>query len=312
VGEEAAGSPAVRGKYDEVAQTYDADYTAAGESARNLVWEVYQSITWAYIEPLLPLPAAGRRRPRALDAGGGTGRWGLRLAEKGLEVTVLDLSPAMLEQAQAKARAAGQRIETVAGNIASLPFPDDAFDFIMCEGDPVSYCVDDHQQAIAELVRVAVPGAHVALGVDNRLWAVHDRWTRLGAAAAVEVLRSGRASCPYGLPVMAFTPRQLREELDRAGADLVRLVGKPMLTTLLLACDRQRVASIAADPALRRSLVEIELALAAEGYGDLGGHLHVVARKRAPAGRGGAGGTGGPGGASGADHAKGPELEVGA
>lgn len=276
-GEEA--TEAVRGKYDEVAPSYDASYSAEGESGRHLVWEVYQALTWAYVEPYLPRPAPGAAPRRALDAGGGTGRWGLRMAGTGLAVTVLDLSPAMLEQARAKAGAAGLNVGTVVGDIRALPFPDRWFDFVLAEGDPVSYCHDDYRRAIGELVRVAAPGAHVVLGVDNRLWAYLGALRAQGEPAAAAVLRDGHAACPYGLPVMTFTPRQLRDELDRAGADLVRVVGKPLLA-MLLAADKELVAAIARDPARRRALVDAELALAAEGYGDAGGHLHVVARKR--------------------------------
>jgi hypothetical protein len=68
-----------------------------------------------------------------LEVGCGPGHLSLRLArEHGLEVTGLDLDPAMIERARANAERAWRGAERspgfVLGDVASLPFADDSFD----------------------------------------------------------------------------------------------------------------------------------------------------------------------------------------
>ena len=51
-----------------------------------LYYKIYDAITWKYIEPYVP------KDPDALvlDAGGGTGRWTIRMARKGCKVILVD------------------------------------------------------------------------------------------------------------------------------------------------------------------------------------------------------------------------------
>jgi SAM-dependent methyltransferase len=67
---------------------------------------------------------------RVLEVACGTGRFSVMLAERGADVTGVDISGAMLGQAREKARAAGvaDTVEFMRGDAARLPFPDDAFD----------------------------------------------------------------------------------------------------------------------------------------------------------------------------------------
>ncbi|MCL6450870.1 MAG: methyltransferase domain-containing protein [Acetobacteraceae bacterium] len=270
----------VRLTYDGAAPTYDQSYRP-GAGLKGLMWEAYQTVTWKLIRDRLPSPTAGAR---ALDAGGGTGRWAALLAREGLRLTILDLSPGMLEQARARFADLGLAPpELVEGSITSLPFPDGAFDFVLCEGDPVSYCGPQYSQAISELVRVARPGAHLVLGLDNRVAYFVDLLRSRGLAEALDHLERGIGLCPYGMEVMTFTPRMLDRELDSAGADLLEVQGKPLLTSLLLWVDRAQAERASGDEGLRARLIAAEQALLSEGYRGLGGHLHAVARKRGPA-----------------------------
>jgi ubiquinone/menaquinone biosynthesis C-methylase UbiE len=67
---------------------------------------------------------------RVLEIACGTGRFSVMLAERGADVTGIDISGAILGQAREKARAAGvaDAVEFMRGDAARLPFPDNAFD----------------------------------------------------------------------------------------------------------------------------------------------------------------------------------------
>ena len=73
---------------------------------------------------------------RVLEVGCGPGRLSIRLARRhGLDVTGLDLDPAMIERARANAARLpggdGQRPSFVVGDAGSLPFPDGSFDLVV-------------------------------------------------------------------------------------------------------------------------------------------------------------------------------------
>jgi SAM-dependent methyltransferase len=106
----------------------------------------------------------------ALDVGAGTGRFSLRLAARGVQVTHLDISAGMIGRARDEATRAGltERITFRQGRLADLDeYRSRQFDLVICSDAPVSYAYPDHAAAIAALVRVA--GRAIVLSVSSRL-----------------------------------------------------------------------------------------------------------------------------------------------
>ena len=77
--------------------------------AKAAAWDAYtetppgrlrEKLNWRYLVAHLP-PAD--QAPRVLDAGAGTGGLGVRLAQRGHRVTLLDLADEMLELARKRA-----------------------------------------------------------------------------------------------------------------------------------------------------------------------------------------------------------------
>ncbi len=66
------------------------------------------------------------KNKKVLDVGAGTGRLSLRLAEKGADVTALDVSPEILKILKKK----NSQIKTIVATAESLPFPDNSFNII--------------------------------------------------------------------------------------------------------------------------------------------------------------------------------------
>ena len=110
-----------------------------------------------------------------LDAGGGPGRYTIRLAKQGYDMVLLDMTPANLKFACRRIKKAGLQAkirELTEGSIVDLSrFADQTFDGVLCTGGPLSHVLDpvDRQMAISELVRVAKPGAPIFVSVMSRL-----------------------------------------------------------------------------------------------------------------------------------------------
>jgi SAM-dependent methyltransferase len=107
---------------------------------------------------------------RVLDVGCGTGRHAVPIAAMGAEVVGVDLSPAMLEQAAARATAAGVDVTWVEGDARDLPHHLGAFDAVLClcEGafgllaDGVAP-IDHDRAVLASIHRVLRPGGRLVL-----------------------------------------------------------------------------------------------------------------------------------------------------
>ena len=98
-------------------------------------WEGRHRAQGARLEPLAFVVAQRSRLPThgaALDVAGGTGRHALLLGSQGLDVTLLDISPAALEIAAAAARAEGLALTTVAVDLDTDALPAGPFDVVLC------------------------------------------------------------------------------------------------------------------------------------------------------------------------------------
>jgi SAM-dependent methyltransferase len=99
---------------------------------------------------------------RVLEVGCGPGRLSIRLARQhGLDVTGLDLDPAMIERARANAsrpgKGQGRQPSFLVGDVASLAFPDGSFDLVVSTLSMHHWA--DPRAGLAEIGRVLRPGS---------------------------------------------------------------------------------------------------------------------------------------------------------
>jgi ubiquinone/menaquinone biosynthesis C-methylase UbiE len=147
---------AVRKLFDEIADTED-----ALEKMHFLRNEIPREFIKRFLKPY----------DLALDAGGGTGINAILMAERCKEVTLVDISPQVLELATANIHAAGldEKITIHQGDILELnQFADGAFCFVVCVGSVISHALEKNSQAVQELVRLAQPGSILMLGCDSK------------------------------------------------------------------------------------------------------------------------------------------------
>jgi len=99
--------------------------------------------------------ACSQARGQVLEIAIGTGR-NLPFYPADVEITGVEISPAMLEIAYQRVQSLGRQVELVVGDAQALPFPDQRFDTVVCT---ISLCsIPDERQAIAEVRRVLRPG----------------------------------------------------------------------------------------------------------------------------------------------------------
>jgi len=97
-----------------------------------------------------------------LDVACGPGLVACPLAEVARHVTGLDLTPAMIEQAQVKQRSKGlTNLTWLVGDAVLLPFPDASFSVVVTRYSFHHFL--DPRGVLAEMVRVCRPGGRVAV-----------------------------------------------------------------------------------------------------------------------------------------------------
>ena len=101
-----------------------------------------------------------------LELAPGPGYLSIELAKMGsYHIIGLDISPAFVEIAQAKAREAGVDIDFRQGNASHMPLADDLFDFLVCSAAFKNF--SEPVLAMNEMFRVLKPGSK-ALILDLR------------------------------------------------------------------------------------------------------------------------------------------------
>jgi SAM-dependent methyltransferase len=162
------------------------------EQKQSVVWGTgpYQNVTETItdiharvIDRLAPEPGM-----KWLDLACGTGAVAELAAEKGADVTGVDLAPALIETAKERARERGLDIDYRVGDCEDLEFEDGAFDVVS------STCgvmfAPDHEATARELARVVKPGGRIGLA----------NWTpaEKGLAAIFRIMKPFQPTPPAG------------------------------------------------------------------------------------------------------------------
>ncbi|TQS41349.1 class I SAM-dependent methyltransferase [Cryptosporangium phraense] len=140
---------------------------------------------------------------RVLDVGCGSGEFLASLGARG--VAGADPSPAMVQLAAAAAPGADVRV----ADAEALPWADDSFDLVTAIN--ALQFADDPDAAVAEMLRVTVPGGHVA--VANWAERARNDLDVINAALADEPLEDGDLRLPGGLEEMLEPAADVRSGL---------------------------------------------------------------------------------------------------
>lgn len=191
---------------------------AMGYSRTSALYDLLAGQSYlAAIRRVLPYVRVGPR-PAILDVGCGTGlnlfeaaRW---FAPTGPLVGI-DISPGMVAVATAKARQLGIPATILLGDAEQLPFPDAAFDLVICNS--VFHWFRDRPSAMRGLARVLKPGGQLVLITATAPG--FREWFLLIDAVIRAVLGPDRAPPIPELP----TPGELAGLMQQAGFVVERL-----------------------------------------------------------------------------------------
>jgi len=169
---------------------------------------------------------------RVLDVGCGSGVQSAFLAPYAKEVVGVDLSEKLLEIAKDRCKEY-PHAQFQIGNACHLPFADESFDFIVSYGDVVSHIVEGYQEAIAEMARVAKPGARVTFEVDTK-WNFGIFYHPLEMMDALKVRGTGHATRTWeGMRFKTFTYCEIKSILEKNKLEIISCRGHNILASLI-------------------------------------------------------------------------------
>jgi len=127
----------------------------------------------------------GDRGARILDAGCGTGRVAIELARRGYDVVGIDVEPAMLDTARAKA----PELPWILGDLSDAELPASSFDLVVAAGNVMIFVQLGTEGAVVKnLARVLVPGGLLVAGFQVGRQLTLARYDTLADAAGLTLV----------------------------------------------------------------------------------------------------------------------------
>jgi ubiquinone/menaquinone biosynthesis C-methylase UbiE len=260
--------------YDEKAEKYDSVFDT-------LYFKVYDAVTWRHIEPYVPdSPEA-----MVLDAGGGTGRWALKLASKGCRVVLMDCSLGMLDVAKKRLQTSTLQNQVTLRkcDITHTSYPDETFDMVLCEH--ALFLFKNPDSLIGELRRVLKKDAPIVISAQNRyvqaLSAVSGKSSEDNMERANQLLASEEQEWMTkdgSVKVYTHTPDEFRGILERNGLRVEKIVGK--VVTMPLRIRQELFMEKKFSPDLLSQILQFEFAVCEKPDAlGLAGHLQAIAYK---------------------------------
>ncbi|MFI8933305.1 class I SAM-dependent methyltransferase [Streptomyces sp. NPDC053474] len=260
----------VRTVYEQVAAEYDERIPGAG-ACDDLFTQSEHEFLFESI----------RSGEKVLDIGCGTGRFTVPMADKGADVSGLDISRPMLDVAERKLRERGLSADLREGDMAHLPFADASFDTVTSMLALMHIPLQDRPAVFAEVHRVLRPGGRMLLGVKNSVFEEMFTGDRFASVDVTDVeskrllFTKTRSGQEYVAPWYSFSPRDLTTLFAAVGMTVTRLRGNSPIAVWL-------ADEVLRDEAVRSFVSKAERFLAeVPPFNHFGYHLLVEAVKRA-------------------------------
>jgi ubiquinone/menaquinone biosynthesis C-methylase UbiE len=269
------GMEEVETYYDEKSKSYDETFSI-------LYFRVFDAITWKYLEPYLPT------NPNALvlDAGGGTGRWAVRMAKKVQgKIILMDISEGMLKIAteRIKQEQLDDKIIIRKGDITRTNFPNETFDLIFCEH--TLFLFKEADTLLKEFKRILKRKARVIVSalnlyVQTLACLSNNPDTENMKNALKMLLREKYNYLDNGQKMKIYTwaPSEFIDMLERNGFHVEKIVGKGYTMPLRISKDAYMKKDYSKD--LFEKILQFELALCEKPDTlALAGHMQAIAHK---------------------------------
>jgi ubiquinone/menaquinone biosynthesis C-methylase UbiE len=255
---------------DQVFNAFFEEYAKNVDNAdKQQFWKLSDAIIYAIIRLHIP---PGRITPNQviMDAGGGTGRWIVKLADTyPCSFLLFDKSEDMIAQARENIASASLdgRVRIVHGDMCDMrDVADASVDHVISIYSPMSF-IDRHADAATELFRVLRPGGVAFIMGHGKLNAIASK---LNACASAEEIRDLEETAmvawgPRIPPLVTFSKESMESLLSGAGFSVIATYGVPVFVQPgpedwdAKNIQRSTISNALADPEWFRTSFEVEM-----------------------------------------------------
>lgn len=199
---------------------------------KQLYWRLSDDLLWHLLKRLAIDKLKGKRIC-VMDAGGGTGRWLIRIISQNSNSlgTLYDFSEDMLNVAQKKIDSfhLGDRITIVNGNIERMSDQKNStYDLVICFHNVLGF-VNNSKRAFGEMARLVKKGGYLVTVVPNKYHMLFfDIFTR-NISELKSVSEKGIGRFTKDMPsIHVFTPKELSAMYSTAKFENVKILGFPI------------------------------------------------------------------------------------
>ncbi len=257
--------PAIKKYYNSLSRHYD-----KGELKEPIV-QLIDDVKMIKLRKFLPK----NKKARILDAGGGTGKWAIKLANLGYRnIYLVDISPGMIKEARRKFldKQLGEKVLLFENNIENMPFDNEFFDFVIAERNVLS--VANPKKTLPEVFRVMKKGAILYTSLKNYNGIkLHDR---------LEKFYSGKRSKLEGVSetsinFILFKPESIKKLFKENKLKILKLDSDVTFTSFV---PKNELNEMFSHKEVYDKMIEFELKMTQnQKYLNLGYQLLVFAKK---------------------------------
>jgi ubiquinone/menaquinone biosynthesis C-methylase UbiE len=199
---------------------------------KQLYWRLSDDLLWHLLRTLA-LDNLKGKNISVMDAGGGTGRWLIRIVSylKNSKGTLYDFSEEMLSVARTKVKKHGLegKITPVNGNIENMADQkDSSYDLVICFHNVFGF-VNNPMKAFSEMTRILKKGGYLVMVVPNKYHMLFfDIFTKnIKELKSVSENSIGRFT--KDMPsIHVFTPNEMASFYSTANFKDVKILGFPV------------------------------------------------------------------------------------
>lgn len=214
----------VREYFKKKAEAYDlVEHQTYWNLSDELLWDALNSLVLSQLNPAFVF----------LDAGGGTGRWSIKVLENYLYASgyIYDFSPEMLEQARKKINQSGLegKITLIEGDLELVTELEDNYFDVTFNFHNVLGFVKSPRSVLESLKRITKPGGYVVSVVPNLYHNIFFNITQNRLEAAEKAAQQRVGSFTPDMPdIHLFTPSTITEIYRQINLVQVSVIGFPI------------------------------------------------------------------------------------
>lgn len=219
-------------KLEEVKKYFKAKAKDYDLVEQQVYWNLSDNLLWYMIRHLV-LDKFKNKKIKVLDAGGGTGRWLIKIINylDSSEGVIYDISEDMLSVAKNKITKMGldRRISTINGNLENMDNQaDNQYDLVICFHNVLGF-VNDTKKVFSEMTRILKKNGYLILVVPNKYHTLFFNIFIKRLHVLDKIVQKNEGSFTDKMPdINLFTPSSIRKLYKTFNFTNVKIFGFPI------------------------------------------------------------------------------------